>query len=107
MISQQQIDDITMQIASSYHPDRIILFGSYAYGNPSEDSDLDLLVVLPFEGRPVYKSIEILEMLHPTVPLDIIVRTPEQLASRLAQHDFFLHEVIQKGKVLYEASHWH
>lgn len=105
MISQQQIDDITMRIASSYHPDRIILFGSYAYGNPSEDSDLDLLVVLPFEGRPVYKSIEILEMLHPTVPLDLIVRTPEQLASRLAQHDFFLHEVIQKGKVLYEAYH--
>lgn len=105
MISQQQIDDITRRIASSYHPDRIILFGSYAYGNPSEDSDLDLLVVLPFEGRPVYKSIEILEMLHPTVPLDLIVRTPEQLASRLAQHDFFLKEVIQKGKVLYEASH--
>lgn len=105
MISQQQIDDITMRIASSYHPDRIILFGSYAYGNPSEDSDLDLLVVLPFEGRPVYKSIEILEMLHPTVPLDLIVRTPEQLASRLAQHDFSLHEVIQKGKVLYEAYH--
>uniref|UniRef100_C6E064 DNA polymerase beta domain protein region n=1 Tax=Geobacter sp. (strain M21) TaxID=443144 RepID=C6E064_GEOSM len=105
MISQQQIDDITRRIASSYHPDRIILFGSYAYGNPSEDSDLDLLVVLPFEGRPVYKSIEILEMLHPTVPLDLIVRTPQQLASRLAQHDFFLNEVIQKGKVLYEASH--
>lgn len=105
MISQKQIDDITARIASSYHPEKIILFGSYAYGQPSEDSDLDLLVVLPFEGRPVYKSIEILEMLHPTVPLDLIVRTPEQLASRLAQHDFFLHEVIQKGKVLYEASH--
>lgn len=105
MISQQQIDDIATRIASSYHPERIILFGSYAYGHPSEDSDLDLLVVLPFDGRPVYKSIEILEMLHPTVPLDLIVRTPEQLASRLAQHDFFLHEIIQKGKVLYEASH--
>lgn len=105
MISQQQIDDIATRIANRYHPEKIILFGSYAYGNPSEDSDLDLLVVLPFEGRPAYKSVEILEMLHPALPLDLIVRTPEQLASRLALHDFFLHEVIQKGKVLYEASH--
>lgn len=105
MITQQQIEDIAVRIATTYKPEKIILFGSYAYGNPSEESDLDLLVVLPFEGRPVYKSVEILEMLHPTVPLDLIVRTPEQLATRLALHDFFLQEIIQKGKVIYEASH--
>lgn len=105
MITQQQIDDIAVRIATTYKPEKIILFGSYAYGNPSDESDLDLLVVLPFEGRPVYKSVEMLEMLHPTVPLDLIVRTPEQLATRLALHDFFLQEIIQKGKVIYEASH--
>ena len=70
-----------------------------------KDSDLDLLVILPFEGRPVYKSMEILEMVHPTVPPDLIVKTPEQLATRLALHDFFLQEVIRKGKVIYEATH--
>jgi len=105
MISQQQIDDITAKIATNCKPEKIILFGSYAYGNPSEDSDLDLLVILPFEGRAIYKSMEILEMVHPTVPLDLIVRTPEQLATRLALHDFFLLEVIRKGKVIYEATH--
>ena len=105
MISQEQIDNIAAQIAISCKPEKIILFGSYAYGNPSEDSDLDLLVILPFEGRPIYKSMEILEMVHPTVPIDLIVRTPEQLATRLALHDFFLQEVIRKGKVIYEASH--
>ncbi|HBA88631.1 MAG TPA: hypothetical protein DCZ75_11815 [Geobacter sp.] len=105
MITQQQIDEITASIAENYKPEKIILFGSYAYGNPSEDSDLDLLVILPFEGRPIYKSMEILETLHPTVPLDLLVRTPEQLATRLALHDFFLQEVIQKGRVIYEASH--
>lgn len=105
MITQQQIDDIATRIADSYKPEKIILFGSYAYGNPCEESDLDLLVILPFEGRPIYKSMEILEMLHPTIPLDLIVRTPEQLATRLALHDFFLREVIQKGRVIYEASH--
>lgn len=105
MITQQQIDDITARIADSCKPEKIILFGSYAYGNPRDDSDLDLLVVLPFEGRPIYKSMEILEKVHPTLPLDLIVRTPEQLATRLALHDFFLLEIVRKGKVLYEASH--
>jgi predicted nucleotidyltransferase len=105
MITQQQIDDLAARIVSSYKPEKIILFGSYAYGTPSEDSDLDLLVVLPFKGRSIYKSMEILETVHPTLPIDLIVRTPEQLATRLALHDFFLQEVVLKGKVLYEASH--
>ena len=105
MITQQHIDDITARIASTCRPEKIILFGSYAYGNPNEDSDLDLLVILPFEGRPIYKSMEILEKVHPTLPIDLIVRTPEQLATRLALHDFFLQDVIRKGKVVYEASH--
>src|SRR6266567_3634378 len=103
MITQQQIADITARIADSCKPEKIILFGSYAYGTPGEDSDLDLLVILPFEGRPIYKSIEILEKVHPTLPIDLIVRTPEQLTTRLALHDFFLQEVVSKGKVLYEA----
>ncbi|HBG05868.1 MAG: hypothetical protein A2075_07860 [Geobacteraceae bacterium GWC2_58_44] len=105
MITQKQIDDIAARIAASCRPEKIILFGSYAYGNPCEDSDLDLLVVLRFEGQPIYKSMEILEKVHPTLPVDLIVRTPEQLATRLELHDFFLQEVVRKGKVLYEASH--
>lgn len=105
MITQLQIDDLAARIATSCKPEKIILFGSYTYGNPGEDSDLDLLVVLPFEGRAIYKSIEILEMVHPTLPLDLIVRTPEQLTTRLELHDFFLQEIVRKGKVLYEASH--
>jgi uncharacterized protein len=105
MITQKQIDDLAARIATNCKPEKIILFGSYAYGNPGEDSDLDLLVVLPFEGQPVYKTMEILELVHPSLPLDLIVRTPEQLATRLALHDFFLQEVVGKGKVLYEATH--
>jgi uncharacterized protein len=105
MITQQQIHELAARIADTCKPEKIILFGSYAYGNPSDDSDLDLLVVLPFDGRPIYKSMEILEQVHPTLPLDLIVRTPEQLASRLELHDFFLQEVVRKGKVIYEASH--
>lgn len=105
MITQEQIQDITARIADTCKPEKIILFGSYAYGTPREDSDLDLLVVLPFEGRPIYKSLEILEKVHPTVPIDLIVRTPEQLATRLELHDFFLREVVRKGKVVYEAPH--
>jgi uncharacterized protein len=105
MITQQQIEDLAARIAETCKPEKIILFGSYAYGIPTDDSDVDLLVVLPFDGRPIYKSMEILEKVHPTLPLDLIVRTPEDIATRLELHDFFLEEVVRKGKVIYEASH--
>lgn len=105
MYSMDSISSLANQIAAEFHPDKIILFGSYAYGAPSEDSDVDLLVVLPFEGKGVYKSVEILSKINPAFPLDLIVRTPEQIETRLKLNDFFLREVVEKGKVLYEASH--
>ena len=51
MVDDQTIQDLCNHIVQEFHPDRIILFGSYAYGNPTPDSDVDLLVVLPFEGK--------------------------------------------------------
>jgi len=104
MITQEEIEDIVSRIASICLPEKIILFGSYAYGNPEEDSDLDLLVVLPFTGHSTLKAVEILEKVCTTLPVDLIIRTPEQLAARLALNDFFLQEVVEKGKVIYQAA---
>lgn len=105
MVEMKKIEDLTSQIVREFNPERIILFGSYAYGRASDDSDVDLLVVLPFEGKPVRKAIEIRNKVNAGVPLDLIVRTPEQLAERLAQNDWFMRDIVERGRTLYEANH--
>ncbi|HEV3143023.1 MAG TPA: nucleotidyltransferase domain-containing protein [Gemmataceae bacterium] len=89
------------QIAERFKPDKIILFGSYAYGTPHADSDVDLLVVMP-AAREVTQAIRIRMALPAPFPLDLIVRTPERLARELEDCDWFLREIIEKGKVLYD-----
>jgi uncharacterized protein len=104
MVEMQKIEDLTSQIVREFNPERIILFGSYADGRASDDSDVDLLIVLPFEGKPVRKAIEIRNKINARLPLDLIVRTPEQLAQRLAQNDWFMREIVERGRTLYAAS---
>lgn len=104
MVTESQIQAVVSQIVEKFHPEKIILFGSYAEGNAREDSDVDLLVVLPFEGHPAWKAGEILNSIKRRFALDLIVRTPETLKQRLEWHDFFLMEITEKGKVVYEAN---
>ncbi len=101
----KSIEELATRIGREFQPERVILFGSYAYGTPTAQSDVDLLVVLCHEGKGTRKAVEILNAVNPTLPVDLLVSTPERLTRRLAQHDFFLQEVMEKGRVLYEASH--
>ena len=105
MVEMKEIRYLSSQIAREFSPDRIILFGSHAYGQPGNDSDVDILVVLPFKGKPVRKAIEIRNKVNAAVPLDLIVRTPEQVADRLAQNDWFMREIVERGRTLYDANH--
>ncbi len=105
MITPAQIQHVTDEIARKFQPDKIILFGSYAYGTPTEDSDVDLLVVLPFEGRKSKKAIEIRSAVSAKFAMDLIPITAERLRHRIEIEDFFLREVVERGKVLYEADH--
>jgi len=105
MIGREDIVAVAERIARAFEPERIILFGSYAYGAPTEDSDVDLLVVLPFEGNHTHKAIEIRRRIKAPFPMDLLARTPEQVRWRVEQGDFFLREIMQKGEVLYESSH--
>jgi predicted nucleotidyltransferase len=105
MIDMDSIRELTKKIVQTYHPERVVLFGSYAYGTPTVDSDVDLLVILPHEGKSSRKAVEILNAVNPHFPVDLLVRTPEQVRQRVAWSDFFLREVLKKGKVLYEAPH--
>ncbi len=105
MITLGQIKDFSQEIAEKFQPEQIILFGSYAYGQPTEDSDVDLLVILPFEELPVHKAIEIRRQVRSPFPLDLMARTSEQIQQRLDMGDFFIQDIIKKGHVLYEADH--
>ena len=89
MVDMQQIEALSQQISEQFNPDRIILFGSYAYGETTDDSDVDPLVILPFEGYPARKAAEIRCQVRPEFALDLLVRTPEYLLQRLAMQDFF------------------
>ena len=99
----KQIKKLCEQIARDFHPEKIILFGSHAYGRAGPSSDVDLLVVMPFKGRPVRQAIKIRSCLDTTMALDLIVRTPKQVSERLAMGDFFIREITEQGRVIYEA----
>src|SRR5438094_5465684 len=88
-------------IAEEFHPDKIILFGSYAYGTPHADSDVDLLVIMPARNE-LDQAMRIRLAVDNQFPLDLILRTPKNMVWRLAEGDSFLREVVTRGKVLYE-----
>src|SRR5215471_10906393 len=92
------------QVAERFHPDKIILFGSYAYGTPHADSDVDILVIMPARNQ-LDQAVKIELACDPPFPLDIIVRTPHNMKWRLADGESFLREITTKGKVLYEKNH--
>src|SRR5260221_12165721 len=87
--------------AERFKPEKIILFGSYAYGTPHEDSDVDILVVMPARNE-LSAAVRIDRYCEPCFPLDLIVRTPENLRWRLEEGDWFLREIVAQGKVLHE-----
>jgi len=105
MVDRAQIRKFIRSVAREFHPHRIILFGSYAYGTPTEDSDVDVLVIMPFDRTKGRKSIEIRQRIPASFPLDLVVRTPEFIAQRLAWRDCFIEEILAKGKIVYEAAH--
>ncbi|HYV37162.1 MAG TPA: nucleotidyltransferase domain-containing protein [Gemmataceae bacterium] len=89
------------QVAKRFEPDKIVLFGSQAYGTPHADSDVDILVVLPTRNQ-LDQAVKISLAIDPPFPLDIIVRTPHAIRWRMAEGDSFLREIMSKGTVLYE-----
>jgi uncharacterized protein len=93
------------RIIEVLHPEKIILFGSYANGNPTPDSDVDLLVIMETDAISKERSWAVSRLLLPrTFPVDILVRTPQEIDRSLAKGDFFIREILTQGKVLYERS---
>jgi predicted nucleotidyltransferase len=102
---QAYIEDVCRRIAEEFKPEKIILFGSHAYGQPTPDSDLDLLVVMQYEESYFQQAMKIRRRLGLVTPMDILVRTQEELQYRLDIGDRFMQEIVERGKVMYEATH--
>ena len=100
-VSMPVIRRYARQVAERFKPDKIILFGSFAYGEPNEHSDVDLLVVMPCANH-VTQAVRIETALEAPFPMDLMVRSPEILRKRIEEEDWFLIEITQKGKILYE-----
>ena len=89
---------------SVFQPEKIILFGSQAYGKPTPESDIDLLVVMPYEGRSaIGQAVHILKTLKLCLPLDLFVYSSQQIQERLKIGDRFVKEITDKGKLIYAA----
>ncbi len=102
-IPQKVIMDVARQIAEKFHPQKIILFGSYARGNFRPESDVDLLVVMETEMKETRQALLIEQSLEIDLfGLDLIVKTPQTIQERLAMGDWFLRDILREGKVLYE-----
>ena len=103
MTSARRIQNYVGQIVREFHPERVVMFGSYATGTPHRDSDVDLLVVMRHRGPAVAQAAQIRQSIRAGFPLDIIVRSPTEVQKRVAMGDGFICEILEKGKVLHEA----
>jgi len=103
MVAMDEIEELGRRIGREFSAERVILFGSYARGAVTKDSDVDLLIIGPFEGRSVDRSVQIRMKLRPGFPVDLVVRTPQKVRRRVGMGDDFMQEILEEGKVLYEA----
>ena len=105
MIDRERIEKFVDEVARQFQPERVVLFGSYAYGRPHADSDVDLLVVMPHEGHSAIAAAEIRKRIRAGFPMDLIVRSPQEVRQRLILHDPFITEILDQGETLYDANH--
>ena len=101
---RQIILEMAKKIIAEYMPEKIILFGSYAYGEPAEDSDIDLLIIKNTNKRPIDRWVEVKKLLRDTsqnLPVSPLVYTEKEIRERNAIKDFFIEEIFEKGEVLY------
>jgi predicted nucleotidyltransferase len=106
-LAQQTLQQIIRRLIEGYQPQRIILFGSLAYGEPDEDSDIDLLVVKDTTESPLERRVRVRRLAadpQRRIPFSPLVLTPDELAQRLNLGDAFYQEIVHRGQVLYAQS---
>jgi predicted nucleotidyltransferase len=107
MIQRREIQKWCADVAREFRPQKIILFGSYAQGTPTDDSDVDVLVVMSLARgqREVRQAAAIRNRVRAPFPMDVLVRSPRQIARRLSRGDGFINGIMRYGRLMYEAKH--
>ena len=101
-VTEEILAEIVRRLIAALDPEKIILFGSYAYGSPSKNSDVDLLVMMQTSAKPADRYVAVSRAIRPRpFPLDILVKTPDEIAGDLAKGDRFLEEIVTRGRVLH------
>ncbi len=103
MISRDDIQRFVDHVVEQFRPAKVILFGSYAYGSPTEDSDVDLMVVMPHKGSSAQAATRVRLACPREFAMDLIVRSPAEVRRRVRMGDTFLKEITTKGVVLHES----
>ena len=99
-VGDKQIQAYCRVVAREFRPQRIVLFGSYATGSATPESDVDLVVVMPFRGSTTDKVVEIRGRVEAPFPMDLLVWRPAEERKR----DSFTRSILSEGKVMYETS---
>ena len=102
MKNQKEIKKIVRQIVKKYKPEKIILFGSFAYGRPKPSSDIDLLIIKKTKEKKIKRIKDVLMQIKSNLPVEPLIYNPEEVQERLSLGDFFFQDIIKKGKVVYE-----
>jgi len=102
MVQRSDIIEYANEVARQFQPERVILFGSYAEGKATADSDVDLFVEMEHTQSALQQALAIRKAIRRTFPLDLVVKSPREIKQRLEQNDFFLKTIMDNGQVLYE-----
>ena len=101
--AERFIKQAVQKVVERFHPKKMILFGSYASGTATRNSDIDLLIIFPKSGNRARRYVEISRELEPMLlPIDLLIRSAKDIQYRLKIGDSFIAEIINKGKILYE-----
>ena len=102
-ITDKMLSDIVSKIVDNFDPEKIILFGSMVWGKPKEWSDIDILVIMKYRGSSPNIAAKISTLAKPKlIPMDILVRTPQEIEKRVKLGDYFIKRILKGGKVLYD-----
>ena len=104
MIKETEIHNVAQKVIQNYKPERIYLFGSFAWGKPTADSDVDLFIVKETQERKFDRQLKVRRIINGSLPVDILVYNNKELQERLALGDFFVKTILEKGKLLYDGS---
>ncbi|UXE62684.1 MAG: nucleotidyltransferase domain-containing protein [Woronichinia naegeliana WA131] len=102
-VTNELLDQITHKLVATLNPEQIILFGSHAYGEPNEDSDIDLLVIVSQSNEPRYRRSRLAykALRGICVPTDVIIMTREEVKRKVNVRSSLISRVIHDGRVLY------